>query len=78
MGPVDSPLAADLSRRTRAHAGCADPGDPLRARGSATAAACHDLVELEAPHDLTLEILASIPPAPRLITWRGPAESGRA
>ncbi len=64
--------------RTRAHAGCADPGDPLRAARLRAAAACHDLVELEAPHDLTLEILASIPPRRRLITWRGPAESGRA
>ena len=61
------------SLRTREQGGAADPCDPLRADRLREAANGYDLVELEAPHDLTAEILAAIPPRRRLVRWRGPA-----
>jgi 3-dehydroquinate dehydratase / shikimate dehydrogenase len=66
------------SLRTRAHGGYADLTNPDRAARLGEAAATHDLVELEAPHDLVPSVLAAVPPARRLITWRGPAQSSSA
>jgi 3-dehydroquinate dehydratase / shikimate dehydrogenase len=64
--------------RTRAHGGHADPADPDRATRLREAAVTHDLVEVEAPRDLIPDVLAAVPAARRLVTWRGPAESGPA
>ncbi len=64
--------------RTRAHGGFADPAQSDRADVLREAAMTHDLVELEAPHDLTPDVLAVVPPARRLVTWRVPAQSGPA
>jgi 3-dehydroquinate dehydratase / shikimate dehydrogenase len=66
------------SLRTRAHGGHADAAAPDRAARLAEAAATHDLVELEAPHDLVPSVLGVVPPARRLVTWRGPAQSSPA
>ena len=60
--------------RTRAHGGFADESAPDRARRLGQAAATYDLVELEAPLDLVPAVLAVVPPARRLVTWRGPPE----
>ena len=59
-----------------AHGGYADPTSQDRATRLGEAALTHDLVELEAPHDLVSPVLSVVPPARRLVTWRGPAESG--
>ena len=50
------------SLRTRAHGGYADLAAPDRATRLGEAAATHDLVELEAPHDLVPSVLAAVPP----------------
>ena len=60
--------------RTRRAGGDADPSDPLRPARLREAAREYDLVELEAPHDLVPEVLASVPPDRRIVSWRGPAE----
>jgi 3-dehydroquinate dehydratase/shikimate dehydrogenase len=67
-----------FAMRTREHGGCAESADPSRADRLGDAAVAHDLVELEAPHDLTPEVLAKVPPDRRLICWRGPAEGHEA
>ena len=66
------------SLRTRAHGGYADPSASDRVNRLGEAAATHDLVELEAPHDLVPSVLAVVPAARRLITWRGPPRSSTA
>jgi 3-dehydroquinate dehydratase/shikimate dehydrogenase len=63
------------SLRTRAHGGHADLSDPARLAELGKAARTYDLVELEAPHDLSCELLAAVPPGRRLVTWRVPPES---
>src|SRR4051812_39683575 len=55
--------------RTREQRGEADPSEPCRAERLREAAREHDLVELDAPQDLTPEILAAVPPDRRLIRW---------
>jgi 3-dehydroquinate dehydratase / shikimate dehydrogenase len=64
--------------RTRSYGGRADPHAPERKTQLGQAALTHDLVELEAPHDLVPEVLAVVPRARRLVTWRGPAEKSDA
>ncbi len=64
--------------RTRALGGHADAADPDRAIRLGEAAVTHDLVELEAPHDLVPDVLTAVPAARRLVTWRGSATSGPA
>ncbi len=65
-------LLYSLARRDAgAEPYCSDDARRERLRWAARG---FDLVELETPHDLTPDILDQIPPAKRLITWRGDAD----
>ena len=65
-------LLYSLARRdAAAELYCSDDARRERLRW---AARCFDLVELEAPHDLTPDVLDHIPPAKRLVAWRGVAD----
>ncbi len=65
-------LMYSLTRRPAA--GEASYNEDARRDRLRWAGRCFDLVELEAPHDLTPEILDHVPPASRLVAWRGAAE----
>ncbi len=51
-----------------------DAGNDARRERLRRAARGFDVVELESPHDLTADVLDHIPPAKRLVTWRGVAD----
>lgn len=60
--------------RTHSSGGRFDRSSQERQKRLIAAAQDYDLVELEANADLNGELLAAVPPAKRMLVWRGPAE----